>query len=201
MDSHQVHCTTSISRFPGSSRSIWSVLSGLRPRSPRIHIPHYVWCTIGTSLGGFLWGFDTGSIGPITIMPHFQAKFGDKATGVISPTVQGLIVSCILITASLSSILSGQLSDRISRIRTISLGGVVFAIGSAIGCSAESLAQMFVGRCLAGVGQGLFLSAITVYAVEIAPASSRGRLGNIVQLFIASGIAIGQSTGTNHFST
>lgn len=152
-------------------------------------VPTYVWCTIFTALGGFCFGYDTGSIGPITVMSQFQHHFFQEQK--IDPTIQGLIVSCILLTASVSSILSGPLSNRLSRTRTICLGGVVFAAGSAIVCSAGSLPQLFVGRCIAGIGEGLFLSAITVYTIEIAPASSRGRLGTVVQLFITIGIASG----------
>jgi len=133
-------------------------------------------------------------------MSEFQKKFANDETGRISPTIQGLFVSSILITASLSSIVSGPLSDRISRTRTVSLGGFVFAAGSAIACSAQSLAQLFVGRSIAGLGEGLFLSAITVYAVEIAPASIRGRLGSVIQLLITIGIATGYFVcfGTSH---
>lgn len=124
-------------------------------------------------------------------MPKFQAQFADQKTGTISPTVQGLIVSSILLTASLASLASGPLSDRISRTRTIAVGAIVFAAGSTIACAAGTLAQLFVGRALAGVGEGLFISAVTVYAIEIAPASSRGRLGSVVQLLITIGIASG----------
>lgn len=157
----------------------------------RFKVPNYVWCAFFTGIGGFLFGFDTGSIGPITIMPDFQERFSNRHTGVISPTVQGLIVSSILITASLASVVSGPLSDRISRTRTIALGAITFSVGSAIACAAYTLPQIFVGRCIAGVGEGLFLSVVTVYAVEIAPASSRGRLGSVVQLLITIGIATG----------
>ncbi|KAK7689845.1 hypothetical protein QCA50_006484 [Cerrena zonata] len=173
----------------GIRRLLSSVVSKALPRP--IHIPNYVWCALFTAIGGFIFGFDTGSIGPITIMPKFQAQFADKNTGVISPTVQGLIVSSILLTASLASLASGPLSDRISRTRTIAVGAIVFAVGSAIACSANTLAQLFVGRALAGAGEGLFISAVTVYAIEIAPASSRGRLGSVVQLLITIGIASG----------
>ncbi|KAI0072032.1 hypothetical protein K474DRAFT_1629677 [Panus rudis PR-1116 ss-1] len=174
---------------PPSASVRRSLLAYLKPRE--VHVPNYVWCTLFTALGGFIFGFDTGSIGPITVMPQFLSQFADNAQGTISPTVQGLLVSCILLTASLASVISGPISDRISRTRTIALGAVVFAAGSAIACSASTLVQMFVGRCLAGVGEGLFMSAVTVYAIEIAPASSRGRLGSVVQLLITIGIASG----------
>ncbi|KAH9835803.1 general substrate transporter [Rhodofomes roseus] len=157
------------------------------PKAPRI--PNFVWCAIFTAIGGFVFGFDTGSIGSITTMPQFVSRF--SKSGVLSATIQGLIVSIILITASMASLVSGPLSDRISRTRTISLGAIIFAGGSAISCASRTLAMLFVGRCLAGIGEGLFLSAVTVYAVEIAPASARGRLGSMVQLLCTMGIASG----------
>ena len=176
-------------------RQLSTFVSNALPKP--IHIPNYVWCALFTALGGFIFGFDTGSIGPITIMPKFQSQFADPDTGVISPTVQGLIVSSILLTASLASLASGPLSDRISRTRTIAVGAIVFAAGSAIACSSNTLAQLFIGRALAGVGEGLFISAVTVYAIEIAPASSRGRLGSVVQLLITIGIASGNCCFTH----
>ncbi|KZT06349.1 general substrate transporter [Laetiporus sulphureus 93-53] len=153
------------------------------------HVPNYVWCALFTAVGGFIFGFDTGSIGSITTMPQFVAQI--STDGKLSSTLQGLIVSTILITASLASLFSGPLSDRISRIRTISLSAIVFAAGSTISCSAHTLAQLFVGRCVAGIGEGLFLSTVTVYAVEIAPASARGRIGSMVQMLCTIGIASG----------
>ena len=158
------------------------------PKAP--HVPNFVWCALFTALGGFVFGFDTGSIGSITTMPQFVSQF--SKTGTLSTTAQGLIVSTILITASMASLVSGPLSDRISRTRTISLGGLIFAAGSTVSCAANALPMLFVGRLIAGIGEGLFLSAVTVYAVEIAPASARGRLGSVVQLLITMGIASGE---------
>jgi MFS family permease len=91
-------------------------------------------------------------------MPQFERQFGG-----LSPIVQGLLVSSILIAASIVSVASGPLSDRISRTYTISLGGCIFAIGAALACSATTLPQFFVGRCVEGIGEGFFISSITVY--------------------------------------
>ena len=45
---------------------------------------------------------------------------------------------------------------------------------------------------LAGVGEGLFLSVVTVYTCEIAPAAIRGFLVCTIQFFITIGLASGQ---------
>ncbi|KAJ7228698.1 general substrate transporter [Mycena pura] len=156
----------------------------------------YVWPTLFTALGGFLWGFDTGSIGPTIVMAQFEKQFGS-----ISATFQGLLVSSIIATAALSSVFSGTLSDRISRTYTISLGAFVFSVGCAIACSAKALPQLFIGRCVTGFGEGLFISSITVYVMEISPASKRGRTMTTVQLFNTVGVATGYFTcfGTINF--
>ncbi|KAK0502750.1 general substrate transporter [Armillaria luteobubalina] len=179
---------------PPTSRYLSALLS-TRGRSLnqllglRAEVPTYVWCSLFTALGGFLWGYDTGSIGPITVMPQFEAQFG-----ALSPAAQGLLVSSILIAASITSVLAGPLSDRISRIRTISVGGAVYATGCAIACSAQHRPQLFIGRCIAGVGEGLFISSITVYVTEISPPASRGRLSTCVQLFNTCGVMSGYFT-------
>ena len=100
-------------------------------------------------------------------------------------------MSSILITAATFSLLAGPLSDRISRKYTLAVGGAIFSAGSAIVASASKLPQIFVGRCLAGVGEGLFLSVCTVYTCEIAPAAIRGTLVCTIQLFITIGVASG----------
>ncbi|KAI5799038.1 general substrate transporter [Geopyxis carbonaria] len=157
------------------------------------NLPPYVWCAAFTSIGGFVFGFDTGSIGPVTLMPAFKSTFGT-----LTPTIQGLLVSSILLPAALSSLLAGPLSDRFSRTHTISAGATLFSLGALIcalsGLRTPSLAPLFVGRCIAGLGEGLFLSPITVYTLEISPRAARGRVAGLCQLFISTGIMVGYFT-------
>ncbi|KAI5119490.1 hypothetical protein M0805_009514 [Coniferiporia weirii] len=154
--------------------------------SLNVYTCKYTLCTIFASVGGFMFGFDTGSIGPVTTMPQFLEQFAP-----ITATLQGLVVSSILITAAVASVLAGPLSDRISRTYTFSLGSAIFAVGSTIVASSSTLAQLLVGRCIAGVGEGLFLSVIIVYHCEIAPSAIRGSLACTLQLLITIGIASG----------
>ena len=126
-------------------------------------------------------------------MDDFTKTFGD-----LSSVVQGLFVSSVLIPAAITSFGAGSIADRISRTHAISLGCAVYGLGSLI-CAISginmsqhaALAMIFVGRCTSGVGEGVFLSALTVYGIEVAPRKSRGRVGCIMQLFISTGIMVG----------
>ncbi|KAF9003724.1 general substrate transporter [Hymenopellis radicata] len=162
-----------------------------------VRIPAYVFYASVISIGGYIFGFDTGSIGSITLMKEFQATFGT-----LTSTIQGLLVSIILIPAAIVSFGSGSISDRLSRTYATSLGCIIYGVGSLICCLAglngqsqsSALAMVFVGRCISGAGEGVFLSAVTIYAIEVAPHHARGRVGCIVQLYIALGTLLGYFT-------
>ncbi|KAF8954532.1 general substrate transporter [Flammula alnicola] len=162
-----------------------------------LHIPAYVFYASVVSIGGYIFGFDTGSIGSITLMKEFGSTFGN-----LNSTIQGLLVSIILIPAAIVSFGSGAISDRLSRIYATSLGCTVYGVGSLICCLAglngqsqsSALAMIFVGRCISGAGEGVFLSAVTVYGIEVAPHHARGRVGCIIQLWITIGVVAGYFT-------
>lgn len=151
-----------------------------------MHLTKYAIYSLLISFGGLLFGLDTGCIGPITTMPQFVSSFGT-----LSPTVHGLVVSSILIPAALASFFAGGLSDILGRPRTVGLGGLIFGIGCALEASSQGLAMLFVGRIITGIGEGFFLSTITVYVCEIAPPRERGMLCSIQQFMVSFGICAG----------
>lgn len=166
-------------------------MAGLKNRMDRalqsfLHPPKYTAYSLLVSLGGLLFGLDTGCIGPVTTMPQFLATVGP-----LSSTVHGLVVSSILIPAALASFFAGGLADFLGRPRTVGLGGLIFALGCALEASAAGLPQLFVGRIITGVGEGLFMSVMTVYVCELAPAQERGMLASIQQFLTTVGICAG----------
>lgn len=141
--------------------------------------PTYLVASIIISIGGMLFGYgllchktsvdswngelltalrlDTGCIGPVTSMPEFVKYFGEY-----SSTMHGLIVSSILITASVSSLFSGHLSDKIGRPYAVVIGSTVFSLGAALEAGAVNLSMFICARSVKGVGEGVFLSTLTV---------------------------------------
>jgi MFS family permease len=130
---------------------------------------------------------DTGIIGPVTDMKDFKAEFG----GSENSTIHGLIVSCILIPAALSSFFAGYIADRLGRPKGISIGVFIFGIGAAIEAGAVQLSMFIVGRVVEGLGEGLFLGNLVVLICEISPTRTRGALTTGPQLATTLGLVVG----------
>ncbi|KAJ5914877.1 general substrate transporter [Penicillium tannophilum] len=149
--------------------------------------PKYLLGCILCSANGLLFGMDTGIIGPVTDMTDFKAQFG----GSQNSTIHGLIVSCILIPAAISSFFAGHLADRVGRPKGICIGTFIFGVGAAIEAGAVHLAMFIVGRIVEGVGEGLFLGNLVVLICEISPIKTRGALTTGPQLACTLGLVVG----------
>ncbi|ETS79698.1 hypothetical protein PFICI_09551 [Pestalotiopsis fici W106-1] len=152
-------------------------------------IPKYVLASVAVALGGFINGYDTGSVGAVMEMDEFT-----KTMGPLSPFLIGFSVSLIMLTGAVPSVFGGQLADSLGRLKVIMLGAVLFGIGAAIEGSASSLGRFLAGRAIAGFGQGVFLSNVSVYICEIAPVKHRGILAGLPQFMATAGICVGYFT-------
>lgn len=128
-----------------------------------------------TAVGGFLFGFDNGSIsGSVGFL---QSKFALDADG-IGWVTSSIIVGCIIGVA-----LAGPLSDAVGRKKVLLLTALIFisgVLGEALATSAEMLAWF---RILVGIGIGVETTIAPLYIAEVSPAHLRGRLVSLNQLF------------------
>ncbi|KAH8423415.1 sugar porter family MFS transporter [Aspergillus melleus] len=138
------------------------------------------------SLSGLCYGLDTGSIGVITQMEQFSDYIGH-----LTSMQQGIYVSSILLSSSVSSLASGHISDRISRKWGIFIGSILYLIGTVISAASPNFAALIVARLITGMGMGQAISVATVYLVEIATADIRGVTACLLQLNVVIGIMTG----------
>lgn len=138
------------------------------------------------ALGGILWGFDTGVIsGALLYIPDDIP---------LTPLLQGLVVSGLLVGAMLGAGLSGRLADSLGRRRLIFAGGVVFVIGT-LGAALGLNAAMLIGfRFVMGIGVGIISVVVPMYLSELAPKEIRGRLTSLMQLLVTVGIFLAYVT-------
>ena len=67
---------------------------------------------------------DTSTIASVTIMKSYVSDFGS-----LSATVHRLIVSSILIPATISSFFAGHVADVLGRPKNIAIGALIFGFG------------------------------------------------------------------------
>lgn len=149
----------------------------------------YILASMAMSLGGFINGYDTGCIGAVTSMSQFRASIGS-----LSATTVGLTVSLIMLAGAAPSVLAGWLADRHGRLRVVLCGAVLFAAGALLQGTSMALPQFLLGRTVAGLGEGVYLSNMSVYISEISPTRSRGVLAGLPQFMATAGICVGYFT-------
>ncbi|MFI9382056.1 sugar porter family MFS transporter [Kutzneria sp. NPDC052558] len=133
-----------------------------------------------SSLGGLLFGYDTGIISGA--LPTIAADFGLGDLG------QQLITSAIIVGAIAGACSSGRLSDRLGRRRAIIVAATVFAVGALLAAIAPELWTLGIARLVLGFAVGLAAQAVPVYVAELASPDRRGGLVVLFQLAITVGI-------------
>jgi major inositol transporter-like SP family MFS transporter len=136
--------------------------------------------TVIATLGGLLFGYDTGVIsGALLYMKDDLdlSSFGEAT-----------VVSSLLFPgAALGALLGGRIADRIGRKRMLLLCGAIFLVG-ALGCAlAPSVQIMVAARIILGFGVGAASVTCPLYLAEMAPPDRRGRMVTINELMIVTG--------------
>ncbi|MGP4014672.1 sugar porter family MFS transporter [Saccharopolyspora sp. 5N708] len=131
--------------------------------------------TLVTAVGGFLFGFDNGSIsGSVS---YLQDRFALTAGGI------GWVTSSIIVGCIIGVITAGRLSDAIGRKKVLLGASIIFVIGALGEALAPSAGLLVCARILVGIGIGTETTIAPLYIAEVAPARLRGRLVSFNQLF------------------
>ncbi|KAJ5926483.1 hypothetical protein N7516_008256 [Penicillium verrucosum] len=133
------------------------------------------------SLGSFLYGYDLGVIAEVLVCQSFKSKFE------ADDTQKGLIVSLFTAGACVGAGFAGPGGDYLGRRRTISLGCLIFTLGGGLQTGARSIAYLYSGRFLAGLGVGFLTMMIPLYQAEICHPSIRGRVTSLQQFMLGVG--------------
>ena len=145
------------------------------------------WITCAVSLGGLLFGFDSGVISGCE--EAIQREFA------LAPFWHGLVVAGALFGTVFGALAAGRMCDWLGRKPTLVWMGVLFLV-SAAGCAltpgGEMLGPQVLGwmRFIGGVAIGGVSVAVPMYIAEIAPPERRGRLVLVNQFCIVFGIVV-----------
>jgi len=134
------------------------------------------------TIGGFLFGFDSGVINGT--VDGLQIAFDSDSVGT------GFNVASMLLGCAIGAFFAGRLADRFGR-RSIMRVAAVFFIVSAWGSGiATGSFEFVVYRVIGGLAVGAASILAPAYISEVAPAHYRGSLATVQQVAIISGLFI-----------
>ncbi|KAL0081426.1 general substrate transporter [Phycomyces blakesleeanus] len=141
-------------------------------------------------LGGFLFGFDLGVVGGLLIAPSFLSYFGiDPNNKEQEANISGNVVSILQVGCLIGALMATSTADKLGRKYSIIIAAGIFTIGGIVQVIGYSLAVLYVGRLVAGLGVGALSMLVPVYVAEVAHHKHRGFLGGLWMFFIATGLA------------
>ena len=153
----------------------------MQPGDLKINLSYLLPICLVATLGGLLFGYDTGvisgAIEPLTL------RFG------LDDFMKGWASGCVLIGCAAGVLLVGPISDRLGRKKALVMAAILFLF-SAIGTALPNDIVIFIlFRFLGGVGIGIASMSTPMYIAEITPGRMRGRMVAVNQIAIMGGIA------------
>ncbi|KAJ6157695.1 hypothetical protein N7470_005287 [Penicillium chermesinum] len=132
------------------------------------------WITVACATDMTLFGYDQGLFSGVVITKDFLDVLdlaGPTKTKTLSTVTAIYDIGCFL-----GAIFAFTIGEHIGRKRAILLGTTIMAIGTILQASAFDLTQMFVGRVVSGIGNGMNTATAPVWQTETSKLENRGKL-------------------------
>lgn len=138
--------------------------------------------TAVSAMGGMLFGYDIGVISGAILF--IKKDFS------LSPILEEIVVSAVLLGSLAGAAIGGTLTDRFGRRKLLIVTAIIFAVGAIGAALAPGTTWLIAARIIAGVAIGIASFVAPLYISEIAPVDIRGKLVSINQVALTSGIVI-----------
>ena len=158
------------------------------------------------AFGGFVFGWDTGTISGFVAQTDFIRRLGQKradGTHYLSKVRTGLVVSIFNIGCAIGGVILSKLGDVYGRKPGLIIVVVIYVVGIVIQIATiDKWYQYFIGRIISGLGVGGIAVLSPMLISEVSPKHMRGTLVSCYQLMITCGIFLGYCTnyGTKNYS-
>lgn len=134
------------------------------------------------TLGGFLFGFDSGVINGT--VDGLRSAFNADSFGT------GFSVASMLLGAAAGALLAGTLADAFGRRTMLMVAAVMFLVSAWGSGIAGGSVEFIIYRLIGGFAVGAASVMSPAYIAEIAPARIRGALATTQQIAIVAGLFI-----------
>ncbi|KAL5358605.1 hypothetical protein BJX96DRAFT_163863 [Aspergillus floccosus] len=159
---------------------------------PRVTLRAFV-MGLFVSMGGLLFGYDTGQISGFQEMSDYLERYGElqpDGSYSLSKVRSGLLVSLLSVGTLIGALVGAPVADKLGRKWSITVWCVIMIIGLIVQITSPSghWYQMVVGRWVTGLGVGGCSLLVPMYQGESAPRHIRGAMISCYQLFVTLGI-------------
>ncbi|TKW01992.1 hypothetical protein SEVIR_8G215200v4 [Setaria viridis] len=151
------------------------------PEPPRRNMFAFVCATLA-SMTTILMGYNLALMSGAELFMREDLGLSDEQVEVLSGSMNLFMLASILA--------AGWAADAIGRRGTIVLANAFLMAGALAMSLGGSYGALLAARFVTSVGVGFAVVVAPVYAAEIAPASSRGLLSSLVDIFITGGILL-----------
>ncbi|MDQ0733610.1 sugar porter family MFS transporter [Arthrobacter agilis] len=138
------------------------------------------------TLGGLLFGFDTGVINGA--LPFMVDDLG------LTAFTEGLVASSLVFGAAFGALAGGRLADAYGRRRMIIVLAVIFLVGTLGSALAPGVTVMVASRLVLGLAVGGASVMVPIFLAELSPAARRGQVVTRNELMIVTGQLLAFST-------
>lgn len=146
------------------------------------NIPLIIVISLVATLGGFLFGFDSGVINGT--VDGLKIAFNSAEMGT------GFNVASMLIGCAIGAFFAGMLADKFGRKKLLLISAILFMLSAwGSGIATDSIEFIFF-RIIGGLAVGAASVMTPAYISEISPPRMRGRLATIQQVAIIAGLFV-----------
>lgn len=125
---------------------------------------------------------------PIFVTRFFSEHGGaEGSVESVNPTVIGITVACLQLSAAIGSLTAGRMGDMIGRKRCVAIGGFIYFVTAFIQAFAPDLGTFIAGRTLQGLGVGFLSMTVPIIQTEIAAPHRRGLMVGVEYTFLIGG--------------
>ena len=135
--------------------------------------------TVISTLGGLLFGYDTGVISGA--LPFLVEDLK------LSTVQEATVVSSLLFGAMFGALIGGKMADKLGRKGALRVCSIMFFFGALGAATAPAFGVMVAARILLGLAVGAAAATVPLYLAEMAPVHRRGRMVTINELMIVGG--------------
>ena len=175
------------------------------PNGKSAYIAVSISCAL-VAFGGFIFGWDTGTISGFVNQTDFIRRIGSKhadGTSYLSKVRTGLVVGIFNIGCAIGGVVLSKIGDTKGRKAGLVTVVLIYIVGIVIQIATiDKWYQYFIGRIISGLGVGGISVLSPTLISEVAPKELRGSLVSLYQIMITLGIFLGYCTnyGTKNYS-